>query len=315
MNEHKCMVCDISMVSSSMARHLKSTHNIKIKDYYNMYIKKENEGLCIECNSPTTFYTQGILSRGYKPYCDIHIHKNTLKKKKLNDTLDKNGTRKILSETGKRNAHYMLNFWKQDNKATRELRKENGIKSGNTSRGRKKEDYEYLQKHSDRMKEDNPVWNLTYEQKEKMAKDNSIRMKEKIASGEFTPNITNSWTHKRIEVNGKKFRSAWEGVFHLLNPKLDYETIRIPYVYNENKHSYIIDFIDENKKILYEIKPSSLKENPKNLCKFKFAKKWCMKNDYKFVIISNDYFNKNAKKIDYGKYNCLHKSMKQFLKG
>ena len=46
-------------------------------------------------------------------------------------------------------------------------------------------------------------------------------------------------------------------------------------------------------KVLFEIKPDSTAKDLKNLSKFKYAKKWCKGNGYKYVIIKNKWFEKN----------------------
>lgn len=127
-----------------------------------------------------------------------------------------------------------------------------------------------------------------------IGKKMSIIMKEKIKNGTFTPNITNSWTKKNIEImiggNIVKCRSSWEAAFWILNPTLQYEKLRIQYQFNNEFHTYIVDFIDFENKIIYEIKPKNLCETEKNICKFKSAQNWCNENGWKFKIISNDYF-------------------------
>lgn len=147
----------------------------------------------------------------------------------------------------------------------------------------------------------------------------SDTMKRKIANGEFTPIITNSRTHWKADIiiDNKtiQFRSFWEAAFFILNRDLKYEKIRIPYIFAGSNHSYIVDFVDETYKILYEIKPNSTKESDLNRIKFKAAELWCKENGYTFTIISDEWFLKNAADIDYTKYpDQLYKSMKQFLK-
>jgi len=94
-------------------------------------------------------------------------------------------------------------------------------------------------------------------------RQNSIRLKRLIKEGKFTPCITNSWTnwksYIKIKDDIKKFRSNWEAVFFLLNQHLDYEKVRIQYEYQNKVSSYIVDFVDFDKKILYEIKPSKIR--------------------------------------------------------
>lgn len=145
----------------------------------------------------------------------------------------------------------------------------------------------------------------------------SAIMKNKILLGEFTPCITNSWTKWKSFVNIKngikKFRSNWEAVFWVLNNELEYEKIRIPYKIDGESKVYITDFYDNLNKIVYEIKPKSLAESRKNIIKSKFGTEWCEKNGMKYVIISDDWFFKNAKNINYTEQPQLKKSMQKFL--
>lgn len=119
----------------------------------------------------------------------------------------------------------------------------------------------------------------------------SVTVKEKIAAGIFTPNITNSWTHwsafyKFSDGSCKKFRSTWEAIFYSLNLDLEYETLRIKYKTSEGKERiYIVDFVDRAKKIAYEIKPSSLMAEKNNAEKHEALLDWASKNEYSVKII------------------------------
>lgn len=118
----------------------------------------------------------------------------------------------------------------------------------------------------------------------------SERMKAKILSGEFTPNITNSWTKWDAEYNGKKFRSMFDALFKAYhdenNIKVHYEKLRIPYNIGTITHTYIVDYVNEETKNIYEIKPSSLISDEVNLIKEKFARDWCMTNGYTYNIVT-----------------------------
>ena len=145
----------------------------------------------------------------------------------------------------------------------------------------------------------------------------STLLKQRILDGTFTPCFTNSWTRWSafVDIEGivYKFRSSWEAVFYLLNQDLSYESVRIPYVFEGKKSSYIVDFEDSKNKILYEIKPASLKNNPKNIAKLKAALKWCKENNYKYVDISNSWFKDNISRVDFNKHDYLRDKMRQFL--
>lgn len=129
----------------------------------------------------------------------------------------------------------------------------------------------------------------------------SEKMKRKIESGEFTPQITNSWFNIKncIEINGNTYRSSWDAIYHLLNPHMEYEKIRIRYVSPiDNKyHIYIVDFLDQDNREIIEVKPLSKINDKLVKTKEKYAKDWCYKNEYTFKYINEDYFYTNLYRI------------------
>ncbi len=169
-----------------------------------------------------------------------------------------------------------------------------------------------------RQKEDNSVYKIF--NKDEWKKNISDKLKERIKDGKFKPIITNSWSNSMCitKIGDKyiKFRSTWEAFFNKVNKSLEYEKLIIPYEYNGEKHNYIVDFIDEENKILYEIKPSSEKNKKRNQIKFKNAIKWCNDNGYKFNIIDNSWFISNFDKyyklLDEIEDNKIIKNLKQF---
>ena len=139
------------------------------------------------------------------------------------------------------------------------------------------------------------------ENRKKSSVLNSVFMKESIANGNFTPCITNTFTHWNAEIlynnEIKKFRSSWEACFWLCNPFLKYEYIRIPYYdKTRNKYrTYIADFYDETNNILYEIKPKSQWEPQDN--KMQQIISYCDMNNITFKWINEyniiDYIDEN----------------------
>lgn len=126
-------------------------------------------------------------------------------------------------------------------------------------------------------------------------KIHSEEMRRRILSGEFTPNITNSWTRWKTEYNGKKFRSMYECLFyayHLeINSAIKYEFLRIPYTYEGKNRTYITDFVDDELKIVYEIKPKILIDTPINLAKFSALTTWAINNEYSIIYVTEDLLN------------------------
>lgn len=60
-----CKICGKELDNKGIKSHL-NTHNISSKDYYDTYIKAENEGICPTCNKETKFL--GV-TRGYIKHC------------------------------------------------------------------------------------------------------------------------------------------------------------------------------------------------------------------------------------------------------
>ena len=124
----------------------------------------------------------------------------------------------------------------------------------------------------------------------------STIMKLKILNGEFTPKTSNRLNHKRLtsDITGiKNYRSNWEVQFHENFPNLLYEKLRIKYSYKNKIHVYIVDFIDDIEQIIYEIKPKSMCDNEKTICKLNAAKEWCIKNNYTLKIITENEYRFN----------------------
>lgn len=135
-------------------------------------------------------------------------------------------------------------------------------------------------------------------------KNLSDKMKISIFEGKFTPCITNTWTHWDAKVNlsdgtTKKFRSSWEACFWLYHPYLQYEKIRIPYQFKNENKIYIIDFVDLDNRILFEIKPDSCINNEQNIAKISAANIWCLEHQFKFQIIGNSWFKNNISADDH----------------
>lgn len=69
-NELTCRICDKSFIN--LGRHLRY-HDISSKEYYDTYIKKEKDGICLMCGSPTTYFNVNI---GYGKHCSQSCAQN-----------------------------------------------------------------------------------------------------------------------------------------------------------------------------------------------------------------------------------------------
>jgi hypothetical protein len=115
-------------------------------------------------------------------------------------------------------------------------------------------------------------------------------MKEKILSGEFTPNSNNRNTHWESFYKGKKYRSSWEALYQHLDNDAEYETLRLKYHLGNQSHIYIVDFVNHKTKTLIEVKPKELLNDIKTEKKILAAKQWCIENNYKLIIADKAYF-------------------------
>lgn len=138
--------------------------------------------------------------------------------------------------------------------------------------------------------------NFRFYMTEDRRKKQSNSIKNKIENGNFTPNIFNSLTGKNIELRKNdeiiKFRSSWEVLFYVMNDGYEYEKFRLPYFYNGKERIYLVDFINEKKNSIVEIKPKSKKEDDRNKIKFESLLNWCNLNSYKMSIVTEDELRK-----------------------
>lgn len=90
-----CPICnqeiDINSIANFFVYHIKKIHNIQTKkEYYDIYIKKDGEGLCVVCGRDAIFQN---MIKGYKKHCSlkcVQLDPET-KKKKENTFLKRYG--------------------------------------------------------------------------------------------------------------------------------------------------------------------------------------------------------------------------------
>ncbi len=149
---------------------------------------------------------------------------------------------------------------------------------------------------------DDPVEGTKYRQKlsekssyymnlpeEKLKRSNIL--KQKILSGNFTPNITNTWTHRESKVDNIPFRSSFEALFYIYHnifkkKNIFFEKLRIKYYFEDKSRVYIVDFIDYENKQVFEIKPKCFINDKKNIAKRKALTEWCKINEYEYYEIT-----------------------------
>ena len=93
----KCKICDKEFGNKGFSSHLKK-YNIKSKEYYDKYLKKENEGICQMYGriSSCLKYTKFIkLSKGYSKCCSLRCAKFYNDKKIKQTNIKKYGVENV----------------------------------------------------------------------------------------------------------------------------------------------------------------------------------------------------------------------------
>lgn len=62
----KCCICNKEFGIKGFPEHVKRKHKLTSREYYDTYLKTENDGKCIQCGNATDFHT---ISLGYKKHC------------------------------------------------------------------------------------------------------------------------------------------------------------------------------------------------------------------------------------------------------
>ena len=65
----KCLICDMDVEldnANFVIHHIKKVHGLTSQEYYDKLLKKEGEGICLQCQQPTKFKT---IREGYAIYC------------------------------------------------------------------------------------------------------------------------------------------------------------------------------------------------------------------------------------------------------
>lgn len=89
-----CELCktQTELTIDSFSRyHLKTEHNISMKEYYDLVIRKDDEGICPECGKETRF---GSYYKGYRKFCSAKCGKSSdLTREKISKSFDGRDTK------------------------------------------------------------------------------------------------------------------------------------------------------------------------------------------------------------------------------
>lgn len=134
-------------------------------------------------------------------------------------------------------------------------------------------------------------------------KKKSDRMKQKILSGEFTPNSNNRNTHWDSTFDSKPYRSSWEALYQFINQDAEYEKLRIEYNINGQTKIYIVDFIDHINRIVVEVKPRELCVGEKYAEKIDALNKWASLYGYTLTVVDKEWLMSIDVDIDYRRFD------------
>ena len=149
--------------------------------------------------------------------------------------------------------------------------------------------------------EKNRMFGRTYSNEEKQHR--SKIMREFILCGKFTPNSNNRNTHWDCFYQDKKYRSSWEALYQYFDNEAEYETLRIPYKFDNKDYIYIIDFVNHKTKTVVEVKPRELLNDKKTQAKIFAAEDWCDNNGYDFVVADKAYFTSKPMPTDLSEFD------------
>jgi len=258
-----CKICNREFKNNnSLAKHL-SSHNMSRKEYYDMYIKKNNEGLCKVCNAPTTFRTIG---RGYLKFCSYKCSYQGANKKDINK-----GRKQSVGTIRKRITN--TNQKKKEEQKQKTLLKKYGV----TNYSQTKEGKEKLSKAHKGTKKPRTKDHQMKIISSKRSNGNLKHTKEtkfKIGrgvSGERNGNWNKPPSKNTFSYclsgyyNGIFFRSSLEMSLLISMSKknikitsAETKDFSVPYCFNNKNKNYFPDFYIPSENLVIEIKPSNL---------------------------------------------------------
>lgn len=261
-----CKVCNLEFKNlKALSTHFNIKHNLVAKEYYNLYLLKENEGKCNVCNNETTFRNIGV---GYLKTCcfscsilDIDNRKKRSESRKgktqSQETINKrvNSTNQEIKEINRKNT--MIKKYGVDNPM-----KLNDIKDKVSEKltGIKQDRTDKWQQNIITSKRKNGTLKHNSETKDKI-RNSLIKYHQENLDREKYISTSNNIRHLNGWYNGLYFRSSLELSFLVNNSDKIFSSCEIKkyvirYSTNGKIKSYYPDYTDGE--FIYEIKPTNL---------------------------------------------------------
>ena len=89
----KCLICNKEFSTiRELSTHLRFSEKMTSKEYYDRFLKKENEGICLKCGKPTQWKN---ITLGYREYCSAKCSNNSeiVQKKQQETTMQHYGVK------------------------------------------------------------------------------------------------------------------------------------------------------------------------------------------------------------------------------
>ena len=305
MNIYTCQICGSHHKNfRKLSKHIRDNHTISIKDYYDTYLKKEKEGFCELCESPTKYL---YISKGYRKTCGSKCAA-IYRRKEL-----KGDAEKFASFTKKVSANQTEIWVDRGDKVKKEIF--NKISSTNIEKNRLLSDQERRELYSRYYRCDEETIDRLNNIGREQCMKNDVGYKN-CKKGRFVPKNLEKYIG---DVNNIIYRSGLElRVFNFLDQKTSIvnwasEEVVIPYIspVDGKYHRYFPDILAKIKQpdgqivtILIEIKPYSQTKEPQgqkrktkryitevvtygiNTSKWKAAEEYCADRGWKFQILT-----------------------------
>ena len=292
-NQVQCVECEYTCHKNYLASHIKKIHNRTYHEYYDLFLRKEEEGECALCKQPTNFRC----GKGYSKYCSARCA-NLIRNKIL---FEKFGVQNNfqLKETKEKSKQTLLEKYGVDNPSKSQKLKQKkeqtclknyGVSNPSQSKDIQIKKQETCQK---RYGVAQPMHNK--ELAAKAAINGAGRARAERYRTIFGKDILVQGSYEKLFV---QYCEA-NNIYIENGPCIEYG-------YNNKLHKYFIDFqvIVNKKKKIVEIKSTYWYRRFKDLVDIKnlAAEEYCKQNSSEFLFIIND---NNKKQLNCNKFEII----------
>lgn len=270
-----CNICNEEFKKlKSLTTHVNAKHKLNGREYYDKYLKKEDDGKCVVCGDQTTYRNVSV---GYLRTCSIKCRnknveyriKNSTSKKSKKQSKEHIGkriknTNQKKKELSRKNT--MLSKYGVDNPSKIDLVKQ---VISQKNKGKKSHRTDEWQNNIIKSKIKNNTLKHTEETKSKISNKLRIYHSENLEREKYITE-SNNLNHLSGWYNGLYFRSSLELSFLVNNNNKTFSSCennsyKVIYDDNGKQRVYYPDFTDGE--FIYEIKPTGLLEYHNNKLK------------------------------------------------